>query len=298
MIRNFVRKSSIPDSKVFLIKKLDEPYFDPTFHFHPEYQLFLVLKGRGMRVIGDTIKPFKEGDLIFTGPNLPHVWRNENRYFEDDSTNQTSGIVIYFQEDFLDNSIRNKEELNIISCLFEKAKRGLEVLGDTREQVSKMMQGLLTMDGFKSIIQLLEIFHTIAISQNIRLLTRLDYVPVAKKISTDRMNIVYEYVMKNYNKKIGLNEVAERVNMTPTSFSRYFKTHVNKSFSDFVKEIRINHACKMLQEEQLNISQIAYECGYNTLSNFNKQFREITSQTPLFYKKTFHDLNIDTYGNF
>ena len=90
MTRNFVRKSSIPDSKVFLIKKLDDPYFDLTFHFHPEYQLFLVLKGKGMRVIGDTIKPFKEGDLIFTGPNRTHVWKNENLYFENYSTHQTS----------------------------------------------------------------------------------------------------------------------------------------------------------------------------------------------------------------
>lgn len=297
-MKHFVRKSSISDSKVFVIKKLVEPYFDPTFHFHPEYQLFLVLKGQGMRFIGDSMKPFKEGDLIFTGPNLPHVWRNDNAYFDQNEQGRTAGIVIYFQENFLGDSIRYKEEMEVISSLFEKAKRGIEVFGKTRDKVSKMMQELLEMKGFKSIIQLLEIFNEIATSAEINPITRYGYNPPVNKISTDRMNIVYEHVMKNFSQQIELKEIAELVNMTPTSFSRYFKTHVNKSFSEFLKEVRINHACKLLQEEKLNINHVALECGYNTLSNFNKQFKEVMEQTPFFYRKVYHTLNVETYGNF
>jgi AraC-like DNA-binding protein len=297
-MKRFIKKSSIPDSKVFIIKKLIGPYFDPTFHFHPEYQLFLVLKGRGTRFIGDTMKPFKEGDLIFTGPNLPHVWRNDNSYFSKKDQYSTSGIVIYFQENLLGNMIELKDELESIRYLFEKTKRGLEITGKTRDSVSLMMQDLLVSKGFKSIIQLLEIFDVIATSSESNPITHNTYVPPTDKASTDRMNIVYEYVMQNFDKKVALDEIAELVNMTPTSFSRYFKTQVNKSFSDFLKEIRISHACKLLHEEKANINHIAYECGYHTLSNFNKQFKEITNQTPLNYKKKFHKVSIDAYGNF
>ena len=297
-MNRFVKKSSIPDSKVFLIKKIIGPYFDPTFHFHPEYQLFLVLKGRGIRFIGDTMKPFKEGDLIFTGPNLPHVWRNDNSYFNKKDQHSTSGIVIYFQENLLGNTIELKDELETIRYLFEKTKRGLEITGKTREAVGLMMQDLLTLKGFKSIIKLLEIFNVLATSSDCNPITHTTYVPPTDKASTDRMNIVYEYVMQNFDKKVVLDEISELVNMTPTSFSRYFKTQVNKSFSNFLKEIRISHACKLLQEEKVNINHIAYECGYHTLSNFNKQFKEITNQTPLNYKKNFHKVSIDTFGNF
>lgn len=292
-----VKKFSIPETKVFIIKKLNEPYFDPTFHFHPEYQLFLVLKGRGTRFIGDTMKPFKEGDLIFTGPNLPHVWRSDNSYFNKKDKNATSGIVIYFQQNFLGNMIELKEEMEAVRYLFEKTKRGLEINGETKERVSLMMQDLLDLNGFKSIIHLLEILNVLATSSDIHTITNSAYVPSANKASTDRMNNVYEYLMKNFNRKVGLEEISELVNMTPTSFSRYFKTRVNKSFSDFLKEIRITHACKLLQEENLNINQIAYECGFNTLSNFNKQFKEITDQSPLLYKREFHKITT-SYSNF
>ncbi len=289
-MRRCVRKFTIPESKVFMIKKLDEPYFDPNYHFHPEFQLFLVLKGRGTRFIGDTMKPFKEGDLIFTGPDLPHVWRSDNSYFNNEDENATSGIVIYFQETFLGNVIELKEEMEAVRYLFEKTKRGLEINGETKNRVSLMMQDLLELSGFKSIIHLLEILNVLATSSEIDTITNSGYIPSANKASTDRMNSVYEYLMKNFNRKLGLEEIAELVNMTPTSFSRYFRSQVNKSFSDFLKEIRITHACKLLQEENLNINQIAYECGFNTLSNFNKQFKEVTNQNPLLYKRTFHKL--------
>lgn len=296
-MKGLVKKFSVPESKVFMIKKLDEPYFDPTFHFHPEYQLFLVLKGRGTRLIGDTMKPFEEGDLIFTGPNLPHVWRSDNSYFIKQDKNATSGIVIYFQETFLGNMIELKEEMETVRVLFEKTKRGLEINGQTKDRVSLMMQDLLSLSGIKSIIHLLEILSVLSTSSEINIITNSAYVPSTNQALTDRMNSVYEYLMKNFNRKLGLEEVSELVNMTPTSFSRYFRSQVNKSFSDFLKEIRITHACKLLQEEKLNINQIAYECGFNTLSNFNKQFKEVTNQSPILYKRKFQK-TITNFGNF
>jgi len=291
---NYVRKYRIHDSKVFEIKKLEAAFFDPAFHFHSEYQLFLVLKGRGTRFVGDSVKPFKEGDLIFTGPNLPHVWKSDTAYFNHKDKRNTSGIVIYFHHNFLGDIIGQKEELEKLHFLLKKAERGLEIFGRTQKHVSGMMKKMLALNGVDSLIQLLSILNTIACSSESRPITQTSYIPLNNQTETDRMNTVYEYVMKNFSKKVSLEEIASLVNMTPTSFSRYFKLRVNKTFSDFLKERRIHHACKLLHEEKININEIAYQCGYNTLSNFNKQFKEVTGENPLSYKNKYLEMKISS----
>jgi AraC-like DNA-binding protein len=286
-MKTIVRKSAIPETKAFVIKDLVAPYFDPIWHFHPEYQLFLVLEGRGTQFVGDNIKPFKEGDLVFTGPDLPHLWRNNEAYFDRKNGLSTRGIVIYFQENFLEDSVQQKEEMEKIRHLFALSRRGLEVKGKARRQVSELMVELVGLKGVESIIQLLKILDILAHSPDLHPIAHAGYVNLNKESETDRMNKVYEYVMQNFRQKISLEEVAALTNMSLSSFSRYFKTRVNKSFSDFLTEIRIDYACKLLHEERINISQVGYESGFNTLSNFNKQFKEVTGQTPLLYRKEY-----------
>lgn len=295
-MKSVIQKSAIPDSKAFVIHKLSSPYFDPVLHYHPEYQLFLVVEGTGTRFIGDNIKPFKENDIVFTGPNLPHLWRSDNKYFDKKNKLNTSGIVIYFREDFLGGSIHQKEELEIISHLFKRSLRGLEITGKTNRIVNKMMVQLLNLHGLPSIIHLLRILDVIATSQECLPITHAGYIAVNKEAETDRMNKVYEFVMKNFRKRVSLEKVADLVNMTPTSFSRYFKSRVNKSFSDFLKEVRIDYACKLLNEEKININRVGYECGFPTISNFNKQFKTIVGKTPLHYKNEY--LKINTFNDF
>ncbi|MFT2009289.1 AraC family transcriptional regulator [Pontibacter sp. 13R65] len=280
-----VRKSAIPDNRAFIIKELVAPYFDPNWHFHPEYQLFFVLEGKGTRFIGDNIKPFKENDMVLMGPDLPHLWRSNNEYFNKCSGLQTRGIVVYFREDFLGHSIQQKEEMKEILHLFQRSKRGLDIMGKANSQVGEMMTELTQQKGVESVIQLLKILHTLATSPDCYPITNSGYVNLNKESEKDRMNRVYEHVMNNFEQKITLEEVAAIANMSSSSFSRYFKSRVNKSFSDFLSEIRIGHACKLLNDEERNISQVCYESGFNTLSNFNKQFRDITGKTPLQYKK-------------
>ena len=286
-MKTVVQKSAIPESRAFVVKDLVAPYFDPNWHFHPEYQLFLVLEGRGTQFVGDSIKPFKEGDLVFTGPDLPHLWRNDDAYFDRKNELSTRGIVVYFQENFLGDSVQQKEEMEKIRHLFALSRRGLEVKGETRHQVSELMVDLVGLKGVESIIQLLRILDTLAHSPHLQPIAHAGYVNLNKESETDRMNKVYAYVMEHFRQKISLEEVAALANMSLSSFSRYFKSRVNKSFSDFLAEIRIDYACKLLHEETINISQVGYESGFNTLSNFNNQFKEVTGQTPLQYRKEY-----------
>ncbi|RYY12878.1 MAG: AraC family transcriptional regulator [Chitinophagaceae bacterium] len=285
-MKHIVQKSAIPSTKMLVVKQLKELHFDPNLHLHPEYQLFLVVKGRGTRFIGDNIKAFKPGDLVFTGPNLPHMWRDDHSA-EGNKKSTILGIVIYFPENFLGDIINVKDEMENIRHLFDKAARGLEIHGKTNRTVGKMMQELLQVKGVSSIILLLKILHTISESAEYTQITHINYLPVNNKVETDRMNKIYHYLMKNFRQKVSLAEIAELINMTETSFSRYFKSRVNKSFSDFLKELRIDYARKLLNENKVSINQVSYESGYTTLSNFNKQFREVTGKTPLQYRNEY-----------
>jgi len=282
-----LKKSRIPEYKAFVVKELFAPFFDKNWHFHQEYQLFLVLEGRGIRFVGDVMKPFKPGDMVFSGPNLPHLWRNDQEFFDKTNGLSTHGIVIYFPEEFMGNAIQIKEEFESIKLMFQKSSRGLEIIGETNLILQQMMKGLLKLKGIESIIQLLKILEIIAHSADCLPIVQADYTNLNKESEKDRMSQVYEFVMDNFQKKIRLDEVSSLANMTVSSFSRYFTSRMNKSFSDFLTDVRISHACKLLHEQDLNISEIGYESGFNTLSNFNKLFKDKMGITPLVYKKDY-----------
>jgi AraC-like DNA-binding protein len=286
-LKNALQKSPIPESRAFLAKYLREPVFDPHWHFHPEYQLFMVLKGSGTRFIGDSVKPFKAGDITFTGPNLPHLWRSDHEQDQEKNIAWSEGVVIYFHQDFLGNNLLRTDEAIRLRQVLHKSIRGMEFTGGTAHTLQKLLLQLVPMEGFEGLLQLLKVLDFISHTKEYRLLASPGYTNSLREADTERMYTVYAYVMKNFKQKMALTELAKLTNMTPTSFSRYFKLHANKSFSKFVSEIRIGYACKLLIEEKLNSSQACYESGFQTLSNFNKQFKTITQRTPLAYKKEY-----------
>jgi AraC-like DNA-binding protein len=286
-----LQKSPISDNHVFEAKHLLAPHFDPNWHFHPEYQIFLVLKGTGTRFIGDHVTPFKKGDLVFTGPNLPHLWQSDHEYFNDNTELLTEGIVIYFPENFLGKELLQKNEMYKVKHLLQLAHRGVEIYGETHKRVSELMHRVLHVSDFDQVLTLLNILNIISNSSEFNLLATEGYTNSMKETETDRMNRVYAYVMKNFREKITLNDVAAIANMSPSAFSRYFKVHANKTFSDFLTEIRVGHSCKLLTNQTINVSQVCYDSGFSTLSNFNRQFKAVTHYSPLEYRKKYSPLN-------
>jgi AraC-like DNA-binding protein len=286
-LKTALHKSAIPPSQIFVIKDLEDKHFDPIWHAHSEYQLFVVLEGTGTRFIGDSIKSFRPGELILTGPHVPHVWRSDEAYFDRNSADITRGIVIYLNENFLGDHILEKEEMLGLKKLFVKSMRGLEFYGAKKLQVIEMMKELVGLQGIPSVIHLLHILEILAITKEYHYISSKAYDEGIDQHETDRLNKVYEYAFKNFRKKVLLEDLAELLHMTPTSFSRYFAMKNNKPFSRFIAEIRIKHACKMLTETDESIAQICYDCGFNTLSNFNRQFKELMLKKPMQYKKEF-----------
>ncbi|MCK0156504.1 AraC family transcriptional regulator [Cellulophaga sp. F20128] len=286
-MKSAIGKSPISASKCFKIEELIAPHFDPNWHFHPEYQLAAVFEGTGTRFVGDNISSFEAGDTVLTGANLPHVWRNDDAYFERKDL-QTHVVVIYFSLDFLGDVFLKKDEMQDFNQLLLKANRGIEICGATKLEIRQIMQSMLFQKGFNSIFSLFKILHLITYSKDLKFINREGYSPnTVSNLDSKRIKAVYEYILDNYKSDIKIAEVAALANLAPTSFSRYFKIRTNKTFSDFVSELRISLACKLLQNKDYTILQIAHMCGYNTLSNFNRKFKDITCENPNKYRDRF-----------
>jgi AraC-like DNA-binding protein len=286
-MKHIVQKSPISENHAFEVKYLTDAHFDSNWHFHSEYQLFTVVNGTGTRFVGDHVGPFKKYDLVFTGPNLPHLWQSDPEYFGGNEKYWSEGIVIYFHEDFVGHDFLQKSEMYRIRQLFSKARRGMEIEGHTSERARDLMKKLLAAEDFDRILILLNLLNLLAKSTEYRLLASEGYSNQLKEAESDRMNKVHAYVMKNFREKVTLEDVAAIASMSPSSFSRYFKMHANKPFTEFLSEIRIGYACKLLVDKDVSISEACYECGFNTLSNFNRQFKEITHHSPLQYRKKY-----------
>ena len=286
-MKPLLEKSIESLNQSYLVKKLQEPFFDPNWHFHPHYQLFTVIKGTGTRFIGDDIRHFEEGDTVFLGPNMPHLWRSDRNYFEKESQLQTEGIVVYFKEDFLGNDFFEKPEMFDIKSFLKNSERGLDLTGTLGAEMVSDLNELLGLTGFEGISKLLNILHKLSVTNDYQYISSTNYTNTHKISETERMRIVHEYVLKHFKENINLSTVASLSNMTEAAFCRYFKSRTNKTFSDFVKEIRIGNACKILQDENKSISQTCYESGYNTVSNFNNQFKSLKGVSPLQYQKLY-----------
>lgn len=285
-----IQKTKILESSIFFARELKEKHFDPTWHAHDEYQLFLVVNGTGTRFIGNTVKQFGSGDLTFLGPNMPHLWRSDEVYFDINTEEHCHGLVLYFHKNAL-NHFMDKEEMAQVKALFEKLAYGMEITGDTVQQVQQLMLDLVHMHGVESIIHFFKILDTLAQTKEYFLLHNQAYTYLLKEEETNRINLVYNYVARNFRSPILIEEPASLLNMTPSSFSRYFRMKTSKSFSNFVTEVRIRNACNLLSTaETKSIAQICYESGFNTLSNFNKQFKTVMGITPKEYRHKFQTL--------
>jgi len=282
-----IQKSSIPEEKIFVAKELREKHFDPIWHSHREYQLFVVVKGTGTRFIGNTVKSFAAGDITFLGPGVPHLWRSDASYFNKNSRQRIHGLVIYFREGFI-GDLLEKEEMQQVRGLFKKAARGIEYSVEMAHTMTDRIKELIGTHGTASLIGLLQILDTLSVAKDFHLLHNETYSYKLNESETQRINIVYNYAAQHFQNNIALEQVAKLLNMTPTSFSRYFKMKTSKSFSDFLSELRIRHACKLLvEDDRKSINQISNVCGFNTLSNFNRQFKVFMQMTPREYREQF-----------
>lgn len=256
----------------------DEAAFNPAFHFHPELELVLIKEGHGRRIIGNRIDPFEKGDMVFIGSNLPHIWLND----DTSGDHRARSTTVHFRKEIFSEEFYDMKESRELARFFGLAARGIQVTGATRDKVSRKLDMLVTQRGFRRILLLLEILHILSSSPDCRCITEEVYSPASK---TDRLSEVYRYVQDHFHKDIALKDVATIAGLTPQSFCRWFKKNTSKHFFDYLNEVRIFNACEMLISSDAPIAEIAYNCGYNTVSNFNKLFKEATGLPPGQFRK-------------
>jgi AraC-like DNA-binding protein len=267
----------------FSVRKDTLPYFYNSWHYHTEIELVYIIKGTGTRFIGDNISKFSDGDLVLLGTNLPHVWKSDDIYFKSDSKKKVSAIVIHFPIDFLGIDIWNKVEMAAIKKLLDIAKRGITYTVPNNHQVKKQLLKITELPQFERILSLLQILQTLTTIKDFEILSGLSFANRYQENSSERIDKIYDFILNNFNKEIKLAEVAALATMTPASLCRFFKQKTGKSLSEFVNEVRVGFACKLIIESQLSISEVCYQCGFNSLSYFNRQFKKFAKVSPSQY---------------
>jgi AraC-like DNA-binding protein len=281
----FTHIGKTPRESLIVVKR-DVPYWDTPFHFHPECELVYTISGTGKRIIGDSIEVFGPGDMVFLGPNIPHVWYSDPSFYQKESGLHAIAIVLYFSKDIFGEKFYHLEESQLLKEFFSKAERGLKISGQTNQQVASLISKMNESSGLRRIVYLVQVLECLTASKDTEALASITYKNSYDTKDNHKIDEVFLYLNNNFMRDISMPEVAKLCHMTPQSFCRFFKTRTKSTFIDFLNDIRISHARKLLIEsDDQTIAEIAYLCGYKNLSNFNKLFKIKTRLTPKEYKK-------------
>ena len=270
----------------FYVGQYCHKWFERTWHYHPEYELILIKKGFGTRVIGEDQSAFQRGDLVLIGGNIPHAWFSHPSFFDEKNTKVCESIYVQFDRSIFGNYFSTLPEMTPINVLLNRAALGLQLLVEHDAKIIKEILNLPKKNGLERLLSL------IAILEQFR---KGDYKTILSEDSkanafiaySNRIKEVHEFVMKNYRNDIKVKDVAKLVEMNVSSFCRYFKKKTQRTFSQYVKEVRIDFAQQLLINTDLTSSQIGFECGFSSIAYFNQCFKKISKMSPLEYRSSF-----------
>jgi AraC-like DNA-binding protein len=251
-------------------------YFQFKWHYHPEFELTYIVKGNGYRIVGNSYEPFSDGDLVLLGSNLPHTWSGKA-----DGDIDSDAIVIQFSNEFISPFLEFNESI-LIKKMLNNSLRGISFETD-KDLISKIIE-LSETNGVEKILKLISILDILS-KKEIRLIAPNTFHNVVSKKSEVRINKVCLFIQNNFQNKIYLKEVADLIYLTESNFCKFFKKATGKTYSDYVNEIRINETCRLLIQTDKTVSQISFECGFETLSYFNRVFLYKKEMTPSVYRK-------------
>lgn len=287
-MRGTFQKVSYKQQESFVVCHDLDAFINSHYHHHPELELIYILKGEGILTIANNSQKFRPGEMFLLGANMPHSFiRQQNNI----KPKLCETITLHFSDNFLGNTFLNLPEASHLSMLFTHAQRGLQIGDDTKNKVVELMFDLLNVTSLKRILLFLEVLGLLA---NCNETSECKPIIEKKKSyyqkapsETGRLEKIYQFTHDNYKNEILLKDVASLVNLSTTSFCRYFKNATAKSYYDFLLQVRIDQACRLLLENDLPAEQICFACGFNNSANFYRQFKKITGVTPLHYRKQF-----------
>ena len=268
----------ISDNDLFIVLDHPNAMFDYPVHYHSDFEINLVLNTYGKRIVGDSVEEFDGLDLIMIGPNVPHAWKGE-------IIKGNHVITIQFSDQILKFPILEKRLFVPIKQLLFDAQRGLDFAESSKKIVSEKILRLTKMQGFHTVLEFFSILHDLSVAdKRVLVSNQFDSSSIIQTTKSRRIAKVCDYIEKNYDKEIKLNDVAKLIGMSESAFSHFFKKKTNCTFIAYLTNIRIAHACQMLTETTSNVAEICYSCGFNNMSNFIRIFKKKKGRTPNEYR--------------
>ena len=274
----------IPKSETqsFALREFKLPAFTSPWHYHPECELTYIVGSSGKRFVGDSILPFGPGDLVLVGSNLPHYWRNETP--AEYSPDLAHSLVVQFREECFGVEFLSLPELDRVRKLLLRARRGIAFTGDARKTVSHIMTRMSEHNKLGRLIDLLTTFRLLVETEEYHILSSPGFAPLLDEFASTRITRAYQYVFDHFTTSLEHQAIAQAVGMSLSAFCHYFKRVTGRTLSEFINEVRVGHARKLLIDSDRTVAEVAYASGYESLSNFNRCFHSLTGLSPKQYR--------------
>lgn len=254
------------------------------WHFHPEYELILNIKSNGTRIIGDSVELFDKYDLVLIAGNIPHCW---NYYKPDNDLPEKHGIMLHFKLNSIGDALLSQHEMNGFRKLLIESERGMAFPVEDAKKAEKFLAQMANETGIDKMVDFFNLMRILVLSEKRTFICSENYKLAYDERGNKRMADVYTYIRENYFKPISLEKIAKIAKMNPVAFSRYFKENCGAGFVEYLNRTRTNKACYLLRETEYQVHEIAIECGFGSISNFNKQFRKTEGSSPKEYRAQF-----------
>lgn len=275
--REIIEPSEGSSFKLLLTPRLNDTFL---WHFHPEYEIVYVEGASGTRHVGAHISGYEKSDLVFIGPHIPHL------NFDYGVPSDCEQVIVQMKENFLGKDFLNIPELEAVKDLFERSVYGLSFYGHTKEKAGVLLKKMQEKDSFGQLLILLEIFQLLAHSKEVHQLNSAPAGNRAMEKEQHRIGKIYQYIESQYHLRPDVNEAAKIVHMSTAAFCRFFKRNTRMTFTDFVNQYRINQARNLLLQDK-SITEICYAVGIESISYFNKLFRQTVGENPSSFRKKF-----------
>lgn len=277
-----LEKISYDDSGGFRAEYISEPY--GFWHFHPEYEITLNTKSNGTRIVGDSVELFDKYDFVLIGGNIPHCW---NYYRKNNYVPEHQGIMLHFKLASLGEALLSQHELHSVKELLLESERGIAFPISDAVKAESYLVNMVNSKGIDKMINFFSLLKIMCSSEKRTFLCSDNYKQTFDERGNKKMTDVYNYIRENYFKPISLERISRIAHMSPFAFSRYFKKNCGAGFVEYLNRVRMNKACYLLRETEYPVNEIASECGFSSISNFNKQFRKTESLSPRDYRAQF-----------
>ncbi|MFN8357308.1 MAG: AraC family transcriptional regulator [Spirosomataceae bacterium] len=264
----------------FRVQEDKHLHFYDSLHQHPEIQITLVLKSEGVLIAGDYLGNFEAGDVFVLGSNLPHVFRNDDSYFQENNDLHAEAITLFFDATYLGEAFWNLTEMLPVRTFVHQATHGFRLVGQAQLQAAALLQRLVTQEYLDKLLCFFELLKVLSETTEVEQLALSSQSTNLNELEGKRMNEIFQFTFRESHRTISIVEVAQVANLSPEAFCRYFKLRTRKTYINFLNEVRISNACKLLLHQDLPVSDVCYQVGFQNLSNFNRVFKKVVGKTP------------------